>query len=147
MADAPKKKGKEVKAQLTLQIEAGKATPAPPLGPILGQNGISIPDFCNEFNEKTREKGSDVLPVKVTVLMDGSFKMKIKQPTVAGMLKIAANIKKGSGHPKLEKVGKVSKAQIKEIAQRKLPDLNTVNLESAMRIVEGTANSLGIEVA
>lgn len=143
---APRKKD-EIKALLTLQIQAGKASPAPPLGPILGQNGIAIPDFCSQFNEKTAQMGDDILPVKVTVFGDNSFKMLIKQPTVSSMLKKAAKIQTGSANPKLEKVGSVSSAQLKEIAERKLPDLNTNDIEAAMNIVAGTARSLGLEVA
>lgn len=144
---APKKKGKEVKTIFTVQIPAGKATPAPPLGPILGQNGVVIPEFCNEFNEKTRDLGDDVLPVVVTVFGDNSFKMKIKKPTVSSMLKKASGIEKGSANPKTEKSGSVTKSQVKEIAERKLPDLNTRDIEAAMKIVEGTANSMGLEIA
>jgi len=143
---APRKKD-EIKTVLTLQIQAGKATPAPPLGPILGQNGIAIPDFCSQFNEKTAQQGDDILPVKVTVFGDNSFKMFIKKPTVASMLKKAAKIEKGSANPKLEKVGSVNSSQLREIAERKLPDLNTNNVEAAMKIVTGTARSLGLEVA
>ncbi|MBL8015207.1 MAG: 50S ribosomal protein L11 [Candidatus Doudnabacteria bacterium] len=146
MAKPASKGKKELKALLTLQIPAGKATPAPPLGPILGQNGVPIPKFCEEFNAATRDKGSDVLPVKLSVFTDGSFTFIVKQPTVVSMIKKAANVEKGSGHPKKDKVGKIRKAQVREIAERKLPDLNTKNIESAMRTVEGSARSLGIEV-
>jgi large subunit ribosomal protein L11 len=143
---APVKKGKEIKNNLTLQIQAAVATPAPPLGPILGQNGISIQEFVNEFNQKTQSKAGDVLPVKVVVFKDGSYKMTIKEPTVAGMLKKAANIQKGSANAKKDKVGKVNSAKVKEIAERKMTDLNTPSIDSAIKIVEGTARSLGIEV-
>lgn len=146
MAKPAGKGKKELKTVLTLQIQAGRATPAPPLGAILGQNGIPIPKFCEEFNNLTRDKGSDILPVKVSVYTDNSFTFVVKQPTVAGMLLKAAGIEKGSGNPKKDKVGKVKKAQVKEIATRKLPDLNTNKLESAMRTVEGSARSLGLEV-
>lgn len=138
---------KEIKALLTLQIPAGKATPAPPLGPILGQNGVNIQEFCSQFNEQTRSQGDDVLPVKLTVFTDRSFTMKIKQPTVAGMLLKAAAIEKGSANPKKDKVGTVTDQQVTEIATRKMPDLNTTNLQSAKATVLGTAHSLGIELA
>lgn len=146
MAKPAGKGKKELKGIITLQIPAGRATPAPPLGAILGQNGIPIPKFCEEFNNATRDKGSDILPVKVKVYTDASFEMTIKQPTVVGMLKKAANIEKGSANPKKDKIGKVRSAQVREIAERKLPDLNTQSIESAMRIVEGSARSLGLEV-
>jgi large subunit ribosomal protein L11 len=139
-------KKKEVKSTLRLVIPAGQATPAPPLGAILGQNGVNISQFTQEFNDKTRDKMGDMLPVLVTVYKDTTFEMKIKQPTVAGMLKKAAKITKGSASPKKVKVGKVSSAQVKEIAQKKMPDLNTTNLEAGVRIVEGTAKSLGIDI-
>lgn len=146
MAQPAKKGKKELKTILTLQIPAGKATPAPPLGAILGQNGLPIPKFCQEFNDQTRDKGNDILPVKVSVFTDNSYTFVIKQPTVVGMLKKAANIEKGSANPKKDKVGKVRKAQVREIAERKMPDFNTQTVESAMRIVEGSAKSLGLEV-
>jgi len=142
---APKGK-KEIKTVLTLQIQAGRATPAPPLGPVLGQNGVPIQDFCSQFNEMTRDKGEDVLPVKLTVFNDNSFKILVKQPTVASMLLKAAGVAKGSANPKKDKVGSVKRSQAREIAERKMPDLNTTNLDAATRIVEGSARSLGIEV-
>ena len=147
MATKPTRGGKkEIKTVLTLQIQAGRATPAPPLGPVLGQNGVPIPDFCSQFNELTRDKGDDILPVKLTVFNDNTFKILVKQPTVAGMLKKAAGIAKGSANPKKDKVGKVKRSQINEIAERKLPDLNTRNVAAAARIVEGSARSLGLEI-
>lgn len=141
---APKKK--EIKNVLKLLIPAGQATPAPPLGPILGQNGIPLQDFCSQFNEKTRDQMGDELPVIVTVYKDSSFTMQILQPTVAGMLKKAAKIEKGSATANKLKVGKVSKSQVAEIAKRKMPDLNTQDEEAAAKIVAGTAKSLGIEI-
>lgn len=148
MAGKPAGKGKkELKTILTLLIPAGKAVPAPPLGPILGQNGVNISGFCQEFNEQTRSMNGEELPVKLSVFSDGSYRMVIKQPTVVGMLKKAAGIEKGSANPKKDKIGKVSQKQVREIAERKLPDLNTNNVEAAMRIVEGAAKSLGLEVA
>ncbi len=139
-------KKKEISSKVKLQIPAGKATPAPPLGPILGQNGVAIPDFCNQFNDKTRDKMGDILPVDLTVYKDRSFSMVIHEPTMAGMVKKAAGIEKGSANPKKEKVGKIRRKQLREIAERKLPDLNTQDIEAAMHTAEGTARSLGLEI-
>jgi large subunit ribosomal protein L11 len=141
-----KGKGKEIKANLTVQVAAGQANPAPPLGPILGQNGINIQEFCTQFNDKTKDQMGDVLPVRVTVYKDNSFAMLIKQPTVAGMIKKAIKLDKGSANPKKDKVGKITQQQILAIAERKLPDLNTSDLDAAANIVAGTARSLGVEV-
>ncbi|RMD76813.1 50S ribosomal protein L11 [Candidatus Dojkabacteria bacterium] len=137
---------KEIIKKIKLQIIGGKATPAPPLGPILGQNGIPIPQFCQEFNEKSSSMVGYEIPVVVQVFKDRTFKMTLLQPTVAGMLKKFANIEKGSATPNSKKIGKVNMSDIVEIAKRKLPDLNTKKLESAVKIVLGTAKSLGLEV-
>ncbi len=137
---------KEITSVFKLQIKAGKANPAPPIGPILGQNGINIQAFCTEFNAKTAPMGDDEIPVIVTVFKDRSFKMVLKQPTVAGMIKKKLRLEKGSATPNKEKVGKVKRKDLVDIAERKLPDLNTKKMESALKIVEGTAKSLGIEV-
>lgn len=137
---------KEIKSTFKLLIPAGKANPAPPLGPVLGQNGIDIQGFCGEFNDKTKDMGNDVLPVIVTVYDDRSFRMVIKQPTVTSMLLKKVNLQKGSANPTKEKVAKLKRGDLKEIAERKLPDLNTKNLVSAIKTVEGTAKSLGIEI-
>jgi large subunit ribosomal protein L11 len=142
---APKKK--EIKNVLKLEIAAGQANPAPPLGPTLGQNGIPIQPFCQDFNEKTREMMGERLPVVVTVYKDNTYSLLIKQPTVAGMLKKAAKVEKGAATPNKQKVGKVTNQQVEEIAKRKMPDLNTNNLDSAKKIVAGTAKALGIEVS
>lgn len=146
MADAKKGKKNEIKAIVSLQVPAGKATPAPPLGPILGQNGVNIQEFCTQFNDMTKEKIGDVLPVRLTVMGDNSFKIKVKEPTVASMIKKAVNLQKGSANAKKDKVGKISRKQLQEIATRKLPDLNTKDVEAATNIVEGTARSLGLEI-
>lgn len=138
-------KKKEIKSTVKLEIEAGKATPAPPLGPVLGQNGVNIPQFCTEFNDLTRDKMGDRIPVVLTVFKDGTFKILLRQPTVASLLKKAASQEKGSANAKREKIGTVNMKQVTEIAQRKLPDLNTNKLESAINTVKGTANSLGLE--
>jgi large subunit ribosomal protein L11 len=137
---------KELVNTLKLLIPAGKANPAPPLGPMLGQNGIDIQSFCKEFNDKTRDMGDTVIPVVVEVFKDRSFRMVIKQPTVVSMLKKKANITKGSSNPATEKVGKITRKDLLELAERKLKDLNTQNIESAVKIVEGTAKSLGLEI-
>lgn len=137
---------KEVIGQTKLVIPAGKATPAPPLGPILGQNGIPIPEFCNEFNGKTQQMGNVDVPVVVTIFKDRSFKMQIKQPTVSSMLKSKFGIKAGSGTPNKVKIKVVKREDLREIAEKKLPDLNTNDVESAINIVAGVANSMGIDV-
>lgn len=140
------KKKKEIKNQFKLTIPAGQATPAPPLGPILGQNGINMPEFCSQFNDKTSGMDGEELPVNVVVYSDGSFQMTIKQPTVTGMIKKTLGIEKGSGDPKRNKVGKITNKQLSEIAERKMPDLNTNDKEAAQKIVEGTAKSMGLEI-
>ncbi len=137
---------KKVKVQLKLQIEAGKATPAPPIGSTLGQHGVGIQDFVSQFNEATREMMGDIIPVEITVYEDRSFTFKLRTPPASDLLRKAAKIDKGSGEPNKNKVGKVTKAQIKEIAERKLPDLNASDVAAASKIIEGTARSMGIEV-
>lgn len=137
---------KKIKALVKLQIPGGAANPAPPVGPALGQHGVNIQEFCSTFNEKTKEMRGDVIPVELTIFEDRSFTFVLKSPPAAELLKKAAGIKKGSGNPLKDKVGKVTKAQIKEIAERKMPDLNAVNLEGAMKIIEGTARQMGLEV-
>ncbi len=137
---------KKVKVQLKLQIEAGKATPAPPIGSTLGQHGVGIQDFVSQFNEATKDMGGDIVPVEITVYEDRSFIFKLRTPPASDLLRKAAKIEKGSGEPNKNKVGKVTKAQIREIAERKLPDLNTNDVETASKIIEGTARSMGIDV-
>lgn len=137
---------KEITNIFKLQIKAGKANPAPPIGPILGQNGINIQAFCTEFNAKTAQMGDDEIPVVVTVFKDKSFKMVLKQPTVAGMIKKKFRIEKGSATPNKEKVAKIKRKDLVEIAEKKMPDLNTKIPASALKIVEGTAKSMGAEV-
>lgn len=137
---------KEVINTLKLQLPAGKANPAPPIGPILGQNGIPIQPFCLEFNQKTQGMGDFEIPVIVTIFKDRSYKMVLKQPTVAGMIKNKYKIQKGSATPNKDKIKKIKRSDLIEIAERKMPDLNTKNPKSALKIVEGTAKSLGIEV-
>lgn len=137
---------KPVKAVVKLQILAGQATPAPPVGPALGQHGVNIMEFCKSFNAATKGKEGDIIPVVLTIFEDRSFKYELKTPPTASLLKKAANIVKGSAAPNKEKVGKVTRKQIEEIAKIKLPDLNTQDLNQAIKIVEGCAKSMGIEV-
>lgn len=138
---------KEIKAVIKLQCSAGKANPAPPVGPALGQHGVNIMEFCNTFNEKTREFGDTVIPVEITVYEDRTFSLILKQPPAAVLLKKAAGVEKGSGSAKKEKVGKISKEKLKELAEIKLPDLNAKDTETAMKIIEGTAKNMGIEIS
>lgn len=137
---------KEVMASVKLQIPAGKANPAPPVGPALGQHGVNIMEFCKAFNAQTQAQGETIIPVVITIFSDRSFTFITKTPPASELLKKAAGVIKGSGTPNKDKVGKVSSAQINEIAKTKLPDLNTTDLESAIRIVEGTARSMGVEI-
>jgi large subunit ribosomal protein L11 len=137
---------KKIMAIKKLQITAGKATPSPPVGPALGQHGVNIMDFCKAFNAQTQGKGDILLPVVITIYVDRSFSFIVKTPPAAVLLKKASGIIKGSGEPNKEKVGKVSREQVKEIAQTKLEDLNAVDLDGAIKIIEGTARSMGIEV-
>ena len=137
---------KKVSAFVKLQCPAGKANPAPPVGPALGQHGVNIVQFCKEFNSRTASQEGLIIPVVITVYADRSFSFICKTPPTSILLAKAAKVEKGSGVPNKDKVGKVTKAQVKEIAQMKLPDLNCHTLESAQRTVEGTARSMGIEV-
>ena len=137
---------KKVQAVVKLQIPAGKANPSPPVGPALGQHGVNIMEFCKSFNAQTASQEGMILPVVVTIYQDRSFSFVVKTPPAAVLLKRAAGIAKASAIPHKEKIGTVSRTQLREIAQTKLPDLNTGSLEAAMRIVEGTARSMGIEV-
>ncbi len=137
---------KEVKAKIKLEIPAGKANPAPPIGPALGQHGVNIGDFVNQFNEKTKDQMGYIIPVELTVYADRSFTFVLKTPPAADLIKKAVGLKKGSANPSKEKVGKISRKQLKEIAEKKIADLNTNNLDSATRIIEGAAKSLGLEI-
>ena len=138
---------KKVTGYIKLQIPAGKATPAPPVGPALGQHGVNIVQFTKEFNARTADKGDLIIPVVITVYADRSFSFITKTPPAAVLLKKAAGLQKASGVPNKEKVGKVTKDQIKEIAELKMPDLNAASLEAAMSMIAGTARSMGITVA
>ncbi len=137
---------KKVIAQVKLQIPAAKATPAPPVGPALGQHGVNIMQFVKEFNERTKDQAGLVIPVVLTVYADRSFDFVTKTPPASILLLRAAGIEKGSPKPNVNKVARVTRAQVREIAQTKLPDLNAASLESAMSMIEGTARSMGIEV-
>lgn len=137
---------KKVIAQIKLQLPAGKATPAPPVGPALGQHGVNIMEFCKQFNAKTADNAGMIIPVVLTVYADRSFTFELKTPPASILLKKAAGIEKGSGEPNRNKVGKVTREQLKEIAKIKMQDLNANDIEAAMRMIEGTARSMGIEV-
>ena len=137
---------KEVKSLVKLQIPAGKANPAPPVGPALGQHGVNIMEFCKQFNDKTKTQEGSIVPVIITVYTDRSFTFLMKTPPASDLLKKAAGIIKGSGIPNKDKVGKVTPAQVNEIARVKMPDLNAADLAAAALIIEGTARSMGITV-
>ncbi len=141
---APKKK--KIMTQIKLQIPGGNATPAPPVGPALGQHGVNIMEFCKAFNSKTQKNAGTIIPVVLTVYADRSFTFITKTPPAAVLLKQAAGLAKGSGEPNRSKVGKVTSAQVREIAVTKMTDLNAVDVEMAMRMIEGTARSMGIVV-
>ncbi len=137
---------KEVVTQIKLQIPAAKANPAPPVGPSLGQHGVNIMDFCKQFNAKTQKQEGSIIPVVISVYKDRSFTFVTKTPPATDLLKKAAGIIKGSGVPQKDKVGQVSRAQLEEISKKKMEDLNAVDIEGAMKIIEGTARSMGITV-
>ena len=137
---------KKVVGLIKLQIQAGKATPAPPVGPALGQHGVNIMGFCKEFNEKTAGQAGLIIPVEITVYADRSFSFVTKTPPAAVLLKKAAGIETASGEPNRNKVAKISRDKVKEIAETKMKDLNAASIEAAMRMVEGTARSMGIEI-
>ena len=137
---------KEVVRKIKLQIEAGKATPAPPVGTVLGPAGINLQEFCTKYNEATRDKMGDVLPVEISVYDDRSFDFVIKTPPAAFLIKKAAKVNKAASKPGTEVAGKITKDQLREIAETKLPDLNAYDVEEAMKIIAGTARNMGIEV-
>ncbi len=139
-------KVKQVKKVVKLQIAAGKANPAPPVGPALGQAGVNIQQFCSQFNDKTASMAGYVIPVEISVYEDRSFTFITKTPPASDLLKKAANVQKGSANPKKDKVGKISRAKLNEIAQTKLPDLNAYDVEAAAKIVAGTAKQMGIVI-
>jgi len=137
---------KQIKAIVKVQIPAGKANPAPPVGPALAQHGLNIAEFCQKFNEATKDKIGYVIPAEVTIYTDRSYAFKLKGPLTSELLKKAAGVEKGSGEPNKKIIGKITKAQLKEIAQKKMEDLNTAEIEQAMKIIVGTARNMGIEV-
>lgn len=140
-------KNKQQNVLIKLQIPAGKATPAPPLGPALGQHGVSIMDFCKAYNDATADKAGQVVPVEITVKPDKSFTFKLKTPPTSQLILAAINKKKGSGVPNRDKVGKITRAQLEEVATVKMPDLNANDLDAAVQIVSGSARSMGVEVS
>ncbi|MFH1347737.1 MAG: 50S ribosomal protein L11 [Candidatus Margulisiibacteriota bacterium] len=144
---AKKKKSKKlVITKVKLQIPAGKANPAPPIGPALGQHGLNIMDFCKQYNAATKDRGDIVVPVEISIYKDRSFSFILKTPPAADLLRKAAGVEKGSGEPNKVKVGKVKREKIKEIAQIKMPDLNANDIDAAMKIIEGTARNMGLTI-
>ncbi len=137
---------KKVKAIITLQIQAGKANPAPPIGPALAQHGVNIMAFCKDYNGRTASRAGEVIPAEITIYQDGSFRFKLKSSPAGILLCRAAGVEKGSGEPNREKVGKVTRSQVREIAEQKFNDMNAIDIESAMRQIEGTAKNMGILV-
>lgn len=137
---------KAIKAMLKLQIPAGAANPAPPIGPALGQHGVNIGAFCQQFNEATKGMAGDIIPAEITIYVDRSFDFKLKTPPASALLRKAAGVEKGSGTPHSKKVGKVSKEDVRRIAEKKMVDLNTDNIETAVKIIEGTARNMGITI-
>ncbi|MCK9187129.1 MAG: 50S ribosomal protein L11 [Candidatus Colwellbacteria bacterium] len=137
---------KKIKTVLKLQIEAGKANPAPPIGPALGQHGISIQDFCKQFNDATKDMGNDIIPAEITIFEDRSFTFKLKTSPASDLLRKAAGISKGSGIPNKNKVGKITQSDLEAIALKKMEDLNANDIEAAKKIIAGTAKSMGITV-
>lgn len=138
---------KKLKTIIKLQIQGGKANPAPPVGPALGQHGLNIQDFCSQFNERTKEMVGDVVPVEISVYEDRTFEFIMKTPPAAELLKKAAKATKGAANPLKEKVGVVTKEQIRQIAETKMEDLNAHDVEAAMKIIEGTARSMGVRIS
>lgn len=137
---------KEVKTIIKLQIPAGQANPAPPVGPALGQHGLNIQDFCTKFNDATKDMHGDIIPCEISVYEDRSFSFILKTPPTAELIKKTIKLKKGSGKPNMDKVGKLTKDQVREIAEKKMPDLNTDDVEQASKIVAGTARQMGVDV-
>lgn len=135
---------KKVKAVITVQINAGKATPAPPVGPALAQHGINLMQFCKEYNARTSNRMGDIIPAEVTIFTDSSFRFRLKTPPTASLIRKAAGVEKGSAEPNRAKVGRITRQQLREIAEIKMPDLNANDMEAAMRQVEGAARSMGI---
>lgn len=137
---------KKIKTIIKLQLSAGKANPAPPVGPALGQHGLNIQEFCTKFNEATKDKMGDIIPAEITVFEDRTFTFVLKTPPASDLLRKAAGVEKGAGNPLKEKVGKISDAKLSEIAEKKLPDLNANDVAGAKKIIAGTARSMGIKI-
>lgn len=137
---------KKVKTQIKLQIPAGAANPAPPVGPALGQHGVNIQDFCKQFNDRSQDQRGNILPVVITVYEDRSFSFILKTPPASDLIKKALGLPKGSGKPSTEKVGKITQQQLREIAEKKMPDLNANDIEAAMKIIAGTAKQMGVTI-
>jgi large subunit ribosomal protein L11 len=137
---------KKVKAIVTLQLPAGKANPAPPVGPALAQHGINLMGFCKEYNARTSSQIGEIIPAEITIFSDGSFKFILKSPPTAFLIKKAAGVDKGSSTPNSNRVGKITRAQVRDIAEKKLQDMNAIDIDGAMRQVEGTARNMGIQV-
>lgn len=137
---------KAIKTVIKLQIQAGKANPAPPVGPALGQHGINIQEFCKQFNDQTKDMGTDIVPAEITVYEDRSFEFKLRTPPASDLLRKAARVEKGSAVPQKNKVGKISREDLRRIAERKLADLNANSIEAAEKIIAGTARSMGITI-
>jgi len=137
---------KKIKTIIKLQIPAGKANPAPPIGPALGQHGLNIQEFCTKFNEATKNNMGDIIPAEITVFEDRTFTFILKTPPASDLLRKAAGVEKGAGNPLKDKVGKISKAKLREIAEKKMPDLNANDVEAAEKIIAGTARSMGVKI-
>ena len=137
---------KKIKSIVKLQLPAGKANPAPPVGTALGPHGLNLQDFCSRFNAATADKGDNIIPVEITIFEDRTFELKYKTPPASDLLRKAAKVEKGSGDALKNKIGSVTKAQIRQIAETKMPDLNANSIEQAMKIIEGTARSMGVEI-
>ena len=137
---------KKIKTIIKLQISAGKANPAPPVGPALGQHGLNIQEFCTKFNEATKDKMGDIIPAEITVYEDRTFTFVLKTPPASDLLRKAAGVEKGAGNPLKDKVGKINQDKLREIAEKKLPDLNANDVDAAMNIIAGTARSMGIKI-
>ncbi len=147
MAQAAPRRRKKISALVKLQIRAGQATPAPPVGTALGQHGVNIMEFCRQYNEATQAQMGQVIPVEITIYEDRTFSFITKQPPAAQLIKQAAGVEKGSAEPHREKVGRLSKDQVRQIAEAKMADLNANDVDAAMKIIEGTARSMGVEVS
>ncbi|PIP27358.1 MAG: 50S ribosomal protein L11 [Candidatus Moranbacteria bacterium CG23_combo_of_CG06-09_8_20_14_all_39_10] len=137
---------KKIKTVIKLQIQAGKANPAPPVGPALGQHGLNIQEFCTKFNEATKAQMGDIIPAEITVFKDRTFSFVLKTPPASDLLRKAAGVEKGAGNPLKDKVGKISEAKLREIAEKKMADLNANDVDAAMKIIAGTARSMGIKI-